>query len=196
MYSARFSSDRDLFCRSVTYPSMAASGVLNSWETFSMKSFRKISVFASSFTITLKLWAIELNSVTGVSSSTRTLKFPFTTSFVASLMEKIAFKGRFPAKREKMVPRITLTTPDMRRISPVMGSCMIPRLSKAIAKNPIKVIVIVRMRNTRKENITVTLKERLFMLFFHHLITESTYCYDIKIRIALEFFPKTADVDI
>lgn len=77
-----------------------------------------------------------------------------------------------------------------------MGSWMIPRLSKVIAKNPINVIVIVSMINTKKENMTVALNVCLFMLLFHRLITESTDRHDIKIGIALEFFPKTADMDI
>lgn len=64
---------------------MADNGVLNSWETFSTKSVRRISVPANSFAIRLKLCAISRSSLIRIFSSRTTSKFPFATSWVATV---------------------------------------------------------------------------------------------------------------
>lgn len=108
VYSARFSSSSPRFCSSVAYPSMADSGVLNSWETFSTKSMRKSSVPASSRVMMLKWCAMSCSSAMRKSSLMRTLKSPRATAWAASRKETMAAMGARLANRASTVPTKTL----------------------------------------------------------------------------------------
>ena len=67
---------------------MEARGVLNSWETFEIKSPLSVSVPASSSAILLKFCASMLYSGSD-GSLTLTLKLPFAISAAAALRSRI-----------------------------------------------------------------------------------------------------------
>ena len=105
IYSSCFTLDKFSLWSKVAYPSIAANGVLNSWETLATKSVLKVSMLDRASAIELKFLSISFTSFRLYSSSTLIAKFPLATSWSPLLSSSKGFKNTLPIKMETIRPR-------------------------------------------------------------------------------------------
>ena len=136
-------------------------GVLNSCETFEMKSVCKVSVAFSSLTIRLKLSKLSRISRKTLFVSTCTRKLPPATSFIARDRREMGAKNAMEKPAAVALPSSSVKMSSHTNIGTLTPRCSSPQAASAASSaTPIKPAMQMKKNCTR---ISRNLLRRFFM---------------------------------
>ena len=136
-------------------------GVLNSCETFEMKSVCKVSVAFSSLTMRLKLSKLSRISRKTLFVSTCTRKLPPATSFIARDRREMGAKNAMEKPAAVALPSSSVKMSSHTNIGTLTPRCSSPQAASAASSaTPIKPAMLMKKNCTRMSR---NLLRRFFM---------------------------------